>query len=70
MTMRIPTTKEASMTWKHPLPFLVKKVQSKPSVGKIMANVFWDHKDVLIVDYFNYGNTASTECQCSTLETL
>jgi hypothetical protein len=25
---------------------------------------------VLIVDYFNYGNTASTECQCSTLETL
>jgi hypothetical protein len=30
-----------------------------------MANVFWDHKDVLIVDSLDYGNTATTDCQCS-----
>jgi len=58
------------MTWEYPLPVLAEKVQSVPSVGKIMANVFWDHKDVLIVDSLDYGNTATTECQCSTLETL
>jgi len=41
-----------------------------PSVGKIMANVFWDHKDVLTVDSLDYSNSATTECQCSTLDAL
>lgn len=62
MILRIPTTKEASMTRKHPLPLLAKKVHSMPSVRKIMANVFWDHKDVLIVDSLDYANTAATVC--------
>jgi len=30
------------------------------SVRTIIANVFWDHKDVLIVDSLDYGNTATT----------
>jgi hypothetical protein len=41
-----------------------------PSVGKIMANVFWDHKDMLIVDSLDNGSTAATKCYCGTLETL
>jgi hypothetical protein len=41
------------------------------SVGKIiMANVFYDHKDLLIVDSLANGNSATTECQCSTLDVL
>ena len=58
------------MTWKHLLPLLAKKAQSMPSVGKIIANVFSDHKGVLIEDSLNYGNTETSECYCDTLETL
>jgi len=70
MILRITKTKEASMTWEHLLPLLAKKVKSMPSIGKIMANVFWNHNDVLIVNFLDYGNTATTECQCSTLVML
>jgi hypothetical protein len=62
MILTIPKTKEASMTWKHPLPLLTKKVKSMSSVRKIIANVFWDHKDVLIVDSLDNDNNATTEC--------
>lgn len=70
MILRITKTKEASTTWEHLLPLLAKKVKSMPSVGKIMANVFWNHNKVLIVNPLDYGKTATTECQCSTLEML
>jgi hypothetical protein len=70
MILRIPQIKQASMTWKHPSLLQAKKVQSMPSVGKIMVNVFWDHKDVLIVNSLDNDSTAATECYCGTLKTL
>jgi len=70
MILRIPKTKEPSMTWKYPLPLIAKKGTINAIGWKIMANVFWDHKDVFTVDSLDFGNSATIECHYSTLDAL
>jgi hypothetical protein len=58
------------MAWKHPSSPLAQKVKTMPSAQKTKANVFWDHKGVLIVDFLDCDTTGPTEHYCGTLERL
>ena len=52
-----PESKMRSKQWRHtdsPPPC---KFRTMPSVGKIMASVFWDAKGILLIDYLDRGKT-------------
>jgi hypothetical protein len=65
-----PAIKKVSMMWKHPSPAPAKKVKATPSVRKIMATVFWDHKGALFMDFVDRSDTVTVEGEGSTLEKL
>lgn len=65
-----PETKAASMTWKHPSSPTPRKFQSQQSAKKIMATVFWDAKDVLLVEFLPYGQTINAGGYCEVLDRL
>ena len=47
----------ANMQWKHSNSPDPKKAKVVPLAGKVMALVFWDAKDVVLIDYFQKGKT-------------
>jgi histone-lysine N-methyltransferase SETMAR len=65
-----PETNRASMEWKHPGSPRTKKFEMVKSAGKLMATVFWDHKDVLLVEFMKKGTTINAASYCATLERL
>jgi histone-lysine N-methyltransferase SETMAR len=58
--------KKASMMWKQPSRPAAKKLKAMPSVRKIMATVFWNHKGVLLVDFLDHGDIVTDECHYGT----
>lgn len=62
-----PETKRASMQWKHPGSPPPKKFRTSPSVGKVMASVFWDHKGIVYVHFLKRGETINAEYYSSLL---
>ena len=46
-----PESKRQSMEWHHTTSPTRKKFKSSPSVGKVMASVFWDEKGVILLDF-------------------
>lgn len=65
-----PTSKQASMSWKHPSSPPRKKFKTTPSAKKVMATVFWDHQGVLLVDFLTHGSTVNAPRYCTTLGRL
>ncbi|GIX99218.1 histone-lysine N-methyltransferase SETMAR [Caerostris darwini] len=54
----VPTSKKATMGWKHPGSPMTKKFQVTPSASKVMATIFWDSCGVILVDYLERGQTS------------
>jgi hypothetical protein len=46
-----PESKQQSKQWKEAGCSVPKKKRSVPSVGKVMALVFWDAEGILFIDY-------------------
>jgi len=54
-----PETKQQSKQWRHvtsPTPVKFRKIAP---AGKIMASVFWDSEDVLMISYLERGKTVT-----------
>jgi len=47
------------MVWKHASSDTPKKFKVTPSVGKVMAILFWDSKGVIMTDYLSKGSTVT-----------
>ncbi|GFR57691.1 hypothetical protein ElyMa_003462000 [Elysia marginata] len=57
------------MTWKHPSSPVTKKFKVQRSVAQVMATVFWDAKDVILLDILPQGPPAvGDECQGQTIQ--
>ena len=52
-----PETKIQSKQWKHVTSPQPKKYKQVPSAGKVMASVFWDSRDIIMIDYLQKGQT-------------
>ena len=44
-----PEAKNQSMQWKHPGLPLPKKFKRVSSAGKMIASIFWDSQDVMVI---------------------
>jgi hypothetical protein len=64
-----PERKQASMTWKHASSPPSKKSKTTQS-AKIMATVFWDHKDGFLVDFLTQVDTVNADRYCDTMSPL
>ena len=65
-----PETKQDSMTWKHPSSPVAKKFKVMRSAKKIMGNVFWDSRGVLLFETLQPGETINAARYCQTLDKL
>ena len=65
-----PETKMQSMQWKHAGSPTPKKFKVTPSVGKVMASVFWDCDGVIMIDYLEKGRTITDEYYATELRRL
>ncbi|UYV75847.1 hypothetical protein LAZ67_13001551 [Cordylochernes scorpioides] len=65
-----PETKRQSMVWKKPEESAPKKAKVTISAGKVMTIVFWDCKDVLLVDYLPPNTTVNAARYCEVLTKL
>lgn len=46
----IPESKQKSKQWKHDDSPLPEKAKSVLSAGKVIASIFWDAKEILLID--------------------
>ena len=51
-----PEAKKQSMQWRHPGSPAPKKFKRVSSSGKVVASVFWDKQDIIMVDYLEEGH--------------
>lgn len=65
-----PETKRQSMEYHHKDSPAKKKFKALPSVGKIMATVFWDAEGVIHVEFLEPGTTINSERYIRTLKNL
>ena len=63
-----PESKKRSMQWRHPTSPKPKKLKSQKSAGKIMATVFWDAQELILVDFMTRGKTMNSEAHVETLQ--
>ncbi|GFN75804.1 transposase [Plakobranchus ocellatus] len=68
--LNTPETKRDSMTWKHPSSPVTKKFKVQRSAAKVMATVFWDAKDVILLDILPQGQCINAARYCSTVDRL
>ncbi|GFS09729.1 transposase [Elysia marginata] len=54
--LNTPKTKRDSMIWKHPSSPKTKKFKVQRSAAKVMSNVFWDAKGVILLDVLPQGD--------------
>ena len=59
-----------SMTWKHPRSPTIKKFKTSTSSGKLMATVFWDMHDVLLLHFTPPNETVNSAAYETTLKKL
>jgi len=65
-----PESKQQSLHWKHTALPKRKKFKQMFSTRKIMCTVFWDRKDVLLVEFLCQGITINSAVYCETLKKL
>jgi histone-lysine N-methyltransferase SETMAR len=53
-------SKWQSMKWRHVNSPSKKKFKMLPSVGKVMCTVFWDRKEVILLDFLEHGQTINS----------
>ncbi|CEF59956.1 Transposase, type 1 family-containing protein [Strongyloides ratti] len=63
-----PESKEKSKEWKHPNSPPPKKVKSMFPSRKVMASIFWDSKEILLMDFFPSGQTITGEYYSNLLD--
>jgi hypothetical protein len=63
-----PESKQQLMEWLHAHFPTKKKFKTSTLTKKIMTNVFWDRKGVLLVDFMPHGTTINAAAYCETLE--
>jgi hypothetical protein len=62
-------TKEQSKQWMHThSPSKPKSLNKCLYARKLMAVVFWDRKEVLVVEYMQQGTTITSELYCEILK--
>jgi len=54
-----PESKQQSLPWRHTHSRRTRKLKTSISMKKIMASVFWDRKDILLVDFMPPGATVN-----------
>ena len=62
--------KQQSKQWTEAGCSAPKKTRSVPSVGRVMASVFWDADGILFIDYLEKGKTVTREYYSSVLTRL
>ena len=65
-----PESKWQSMEWRHVDSPSKKRFKTLPSVGKVMCNVFWDRKGVILLDFLEPGQTINSDHYIATLTKL
>ncbi len=55
-----PECKSTSMAWKTTDKTASQKFKEKTSVDKVLATIFWDHKGVLLLEYWPKGSTVTS----------
>jgi len=65
-----PETKQQSVEWRHSGSPRPKIFRVKKSAGKVLASIFWDQDDILLIDYFPKGQTINAEYYSSLLVQL
>ncbi|GFW90291.1 histone-lysine N-methyltransferase SETMAR [Trichonephila clavipes] len=63
----IPETKKQSMHWRHSGFPVRTKFKQTLSVRKVLCTVFWNRKGILLIDFFQCGETLNVDRYCETL---
>ncbi|GFR67689.1 histone-lysine N-methyltransferase SETMAR [Elysia marginata] len=58
------------MTWKHPSSPVTKKFKVQRSAAKVMANVFWDAKGMILLDILPQAQFINSVLYCSLRDRL
>ncbi|GBN18853.1 Histone-lysine N-methyltransferase SETMAR [Araneus ventricosus] len=66
----MPESKQQSMEWRHTYSPVRVKAKQTLSQCKIMASVFWDRHDVLLVDFMQRGTTINAVAYGQTMRKL
>ena len=56
-----PETKNQSKMWTGPSESAPVKAKTVPSTGKVMATIFWDSHDIILIDYLQKAKTITGE---------
>jgi len=65
-----PELRQQTAEWTKPGCSAPKQVKGSKSSKKVMASVFWDAKEILLIDYLQTGRTITGEYYCSLLDQL
>ena len=65
-----PETKQQSMGWRHSRSPRSKKFRVQNFAGKVLASIFCDQDDILLIDYIPKGQTINAEYYSSLLVQL
>jgi len=60
-------SKRQSMQWRHSSSSKAKKFKQASSVRKIMVTIFWDRKEILLIDFLERGLTINADAYCETV---
>jgi len=63
-------TKQQSMEWRHSDSPRSQKFRVQKSTGKVLASIFWDQDDILLIDYLPKSQTINAEYYSSLLVQL
>jgi hypothetical protein len=64
-----PESKQQSLHWRHTHSLRTKKFKTSIAVKKIMVSIFWDRKDILLVDFMPPGTTVNAAAYCDMAST-
>jgi len=53
-------TKRQSVEWRHSGSPCPKKFRVQKSAGKVLALIFWDQDNILLIDYLQKGQTVNS----------
>ena len=65
-----PETKQPSVEWRHSGSPRSKRFRVQKSARKVLASIFWDQDDILLIDYLLKGKTINAEYYSSLLVQL
>lgn len=65
-----PESMQKSTEWPNMVTPRKKKLKSAQSAGKIMVALFWDDKDIILVNFLSRGIRMSFDCYTDTQKSL